>query len=140
MAKTRAPEGEELLKQCVQLLGDKHVVDLRGYDVRGVSSITDYYLVGSVRNDRQMKAAGQNLTRQLKLMGAHALHKDGELNSSTWVALDYIDCIVHLFTVPARRHYDIEELWRTHEKPVAQWVMAAPSAASRQDEESDDGE
>ena len=114
MAKTSAPEGEALLTLCMQLLGDKHVDDLRAYNVRGVSAITDYYLVGSVRNERQMKAAGQNLTRQLKVMGVHALHKDGELASSSWVVLDYLDCIVHLFSCEARLHYNIEEMWHRH--------------------------
>ena len=115
MAATTAPEGEGLLKLCAQLLGDKHVDNLRAYDVRGVSPITDYYLVGSVRNERQMKAAGQNLTRQLKRQGIHAFHKDGELSGNSWVVLDYLDCIVHLFDTAARQRYNIEALWRTHE-------------------------
>ena len=114
MVKLVAPEGEALLTLCMQLLGDKHVDDLRAYDVRGVSTITDYYLVGAVRNERQMKAAGQNLTRQLKLTGIHAMHKDGELASNSWVVLDYVDCIVHLFSCTARQHYHIEELWQKH--------------------------
>ena len=116
-----ALEGEGLLKLCAQLLGDKHVDNLRAYDVRGVSSITDYYLVGSVRNDRQMKAAGQNLTRQLKRQGIHALHKDGELSSNSWVVLDYLDCIVHLFDTASRQRYNIEALWRQHEMEAARW-------------------
>jgi ribosome-associated protein len=98
----------------VRLLQDKHVLALRGYDVRGVSSITDYYLVGAVRNERQMKAAGQNVTRQLKKRGVHALHRDGSMHGP-WVVLDYVDCIVHLFTHEARAYYDIEDMWRAHE-------------------------
>ncbi|MCX7846449.1 MAG: ribosome silencing factor [bacterium] len=123
MARQRVPEGRELLAQCCALLQDKHVIDLRAYDVRGLSAITDYYLVGSVRNDRQMKAAGQNLTRQLKKLGVRALHKDGEFASS-WIVLDYVDCIVHLFTVEARAHYDIESLWPECEIPVETLVPA----------------
>ncbi len=111
MAATTQPEGKELLELCMRLLGDKHVLNLHSYDVRGVSSITDYYLVGSVRNDRQMRAAGENLTRQLKKRGVRPLHKDGE-PQNTWVVLDYLDCIVHLFTMEARDHYHIEDMWR----------------------------
>ncbi len=110
MAQHSVPEGRDLLAQCHLLLQDKHVLDLRAYDVRGRSAITDFYLVGSVRNDRQMKAAGQNLTRQLKKLGVRALHKDGEMGSA-WIVLDFVDCIVHLFTVEARAHYAIEALW-----------------------------
>lgn len=117
MASHPVPEGRDLLAQCCLLLQDKHVINLRAYDVRGRSAITDFYLVGSVRNDRQMKAAGQNLTRQLKKLGVRAMHKDGTMGSA-WIVLDYVDCIVHLFTIEARAHYDIEALWPECEIPL----------------------
>jgi len=85
----------EFLKTCVNLLEDKHVIDIKVYDVREKSSITDFFLVGSVRNDRQMKAAGGNLVRQLKKLGIKSSHKDGEMDN-TWVVLDFIDCIIGL--------------------------------------------
>ena len=112
-------EGEQLLESCNNLLNDKHVHDIRAYDVRGVSSITDYYLVGSVNNDRQMKAAGENLTRQLKKQGVRPLHRDGGPQNS-WVVLDYLDCIVHLFLPETRDHYRIEELWKGCGIPIKQ--------------------
>jgi len=111
LAKSITPEGIEILQKCLHLLDDKHVIDLRAYDVRGQSPITDYFLVGGVRNERQMKAAGQNLVRQLKLQGVKPYHTDGPLNSSTWLVLDYVDCIIHLFSVEAREYYNIEEIW-----------------------------
>lgn len=123
MARQRVPEGRELLAHCCVLLQDKHVLNLRAYDVRNLSTITDFYLVGSVRNDRQMKAAGQNLTRQLKKLGVRAMHKDGEFGSS-WIVLDFVDCIVHLFTEEARAHYDIESLWPECEIPLATLMPA----------------
>ncbi len=104
-------EGENLLGKCVELLSDKHVFDLYAYDVRGVSSITDFFLVGSVNNNRQMEAAGGNLTRQLKKLGIKPLHKDGEMQNS-WIVLDYLDCIVHLFLPEERERYKIEQLWK----------------------------
>jgi len=104
-------ENKILLEKCAELLNDKHVFDLNAYDVRGVSSITDFFLVGSVNNDRQMKAAGENLTRQLKKLGVKPLHKDGEMQNS-WVVLDYLDCIVHLFIPKEREHYEIEKMWK----------------------------
>lgn len=111
MSKKNKYEGENLLKLCVELLSDKHVFDLKAFDVREVSSITDFFLIGSVNNDRQMKAAGGNLTRQLKKLGIKPLHKDGEMQSS-WVVLDYLDCIVHLFLPEEREHYNLEKIWK----------------------------
>ena len=111
MSKIKKCEGEILLEKCVELLSDKHVSDMRAYDVRGVSSITDFFLIGSVNNDRQMKAAGGNLTRQLKKLGIKPFHKDGEMQNS-WVVLDYLDCIVHLFLPEEREHYKLEQMWK----------------------------
>ena len=108
---TQNPEGKEILEQCIAMLEDKHVTDLRAYDVRGTSPITDYFLVGSVRNERQMKAAGQNLVRQLKKQGIRPYHTDGEMNNGTWVVLDYVDCIVHLFSRESRDYYHIDDIW-----------------------------
>jgi len=119
VVKTSPPEGVAVLELCVLFLADKHIGELRAYDVRGVSSLTDYYLVGTARNERQMKAAGQNVTRQMKKMGIHALHQDGQMGGN-WVVLDYVDCIVHLFNPAMRTHYDIEAMWRAHEIPVPQ--------------------
>lgn len=117
MAKPATPEGIDILRKCILLLDDKHVIDLQAYDVRGESPITDFFLVGAVRNERQMKAAGQNLIRQLKKQGVKPYHTDGPLNSSTWVVLDYIDCIIHLFSVEAREFYNIEEIWQDCRMP-----------------------
>ncbi|NLF38295.1 ribosome silencing factor [bacterium] len=114
MTKRTPPEGQELLELCATLLGDKHVLDMHAYDMRGRSSITDFYLVGTVRNSRQMKAAAVNLTQQLKKLGVRPLHRDGGM-LSTWVVLDYLDCIVHLFTPETRQYYDIESMWQEHE-------------------------
>ncbi len=102
MTKRTPPEGQELLGLCVGLLSDKHVLEMHAYDVRGRSSVTDFYLVGTVRNSRQMKAAGVNLTQQLKKLGVRPLHREGGMQS-TWVVLDYLDCIVHLFTPETRQ-------------------------------------
>ncbi len=103
---------KELVALCVKLLEDKHVQNLCAYDVREHSSITDYYLVGAVRNPRQMKAAGDNLTRQLKKRGVRMIHQDGQTTDNSWVVLDYLECIVHLFTEDTRAYYNIEELWQ----------------------------
>jgi len=110
LIKKIAKDTNELIKTCVNLLEDKHVIDIKIYDVREKSSITDFFLIGSVRNDRQMKAAGGNLVRQLKKLGIKSSHKDGEMDN-TWVVLDFIDCIIHLFTTESREHYNIQELW-----------------------------
>ena len=111
MSKKNKYEGEDLLKLCVELLSDKHVFNLQAFDVRGVSSITDFFLIGSVNNDRQMKAAGENLTRQLKKQGIKPFHKDGGMQNS-WIVLDYLDCIVHLFLPEERERLNLEKLWK----------------------------
>lgn len=128
MATQPPPEGHELLALCIRYLADKHVNELRAYDVQGVSSLTDFYLVGTARNERQMKAAGQNLTRQLKKHGVRALHQDGQLTGA-WVVLDYVDCIVHLFSPAMRSHYNLEELWQAYKIPITQTAATSATGA-----------
>ena len=110
--------------------------DIRAYDVRGISSITDYLVVGTVRNDRQMQAAAQNLTRQLKKLGVRPLHADCEMQN-IWIVLDYVDCIVHLFTPEARQYYALEDLWRGAEMPIKHLLAAAPAALNSPDASAD---
>ena len=114
--KKEIKESSSLVELCITALEEKQVSQLETYDVRGNSPITDYFIVGTVKNERQAKAAGQNLLRQLKNSGVRPFHADQVLDSSTWTVVDCIDVIVHLFTEAARDFYNIEELWKKSEE------------------------
>ena len=139
MAKTaKNPNLPEIVFTYRKLLEDKLVSDIKIYDVRGFSPITDFFIVGSVRNERQMQAAGQNLLKELKGMGVKPYSADETLSGNNWVAVDLVDVIVHLFTEEARAEYNIEEIWANRETFFEDMVptkKAAPKKAKPEPKE-----
>ncbi len=89
----------------------KKAVDLRLFDLRGVSSFTDFFLICSGTNARQIQAIADEITMQLKKTGQLPLGVEG-YDSAEWVLADYGDFIVHIFSEKARAFYDLERLWR----------------------------
>ena len=136
MAKTaKNPNLPEIVFTYRSLLEDKQVSDIKIYDVRGFSPNTDFFIVGSVRNERQMQAAGQNLLKELKGMGVKPYSADETLSGNNWVAVDLVDVIVHLFTEEARAEYNIEEIWANRETFFEDLVPAKKAAPKKAKEE-----
>ena len=103
---------------------DKKAEDLVILDVRGLSSIADFFVIMSGRSTRHVQGLAQAVDAALR----HKNVKDGNtegLNEGHWVLLDYNDVIVHIFYNEERSFYDIEGLW--HDAPR---VEIAPEAAS----------
>src|SRR5947209_15061907 len=80
-------------------------------DLKLVASFTDYFLITSGTNTRQVQAISDEVVEQLKKQGTRALRVEG-YNTAEWVLVDYGDFIVHVFEDKARRFYDLERLWR----------------------------
>ena len=76
------------------------------------SAFTDYFLVCSGANPRQIQAISDEVEDQLKRAGLHPAHIEG-YRQAEWVLLDYVDFVVHIFSERARRYYDLERLWKS---------------------------
>ncbi len=97
------------LDAAVSLMGDK-CEDLVVLDVRELSPVTDYIVIGTGTSDRQMRSALSNVEdvgkeHGFKRFGSHADER------ATWLLADFIDVVVHVFEPNARAHYDLEMLW-----------------------------
>jgi ribosome-associated protein len=90
---------------------DKKAHDLIVLDLRPVASFTDYFLIASGTNARQVQAIADEITERLKREGTRAERMEG-YQTAEWVLVDYGDFIVHIFEDKARRFYDLERLWR----------------------------
>lgn len=90
----------------------KKAADVRVLDLRGISSFTDFFVVCSGANTRQIQAIADEVGQQLKKHGQTPLGVEG-YDKSEWVLADYGDFIVHVFSQAARKFYDLERLWRT---------------------------
>ena len=80
-------------------------------DVGEIISITDYFVVSAGRNDRQVRAIVDEVSRQLRAAGAGPPRQTEGLSDSKWVLLDYGDFVVHVFDNEARAFYGLERLW-----------------------------
>ena len=80
-------------------------------DLRSLASFTDYFLITSGTNQRQVQAIADAVEERLKQAGTRPERIEG-YKTAEWVLLDYGDFIVHVFDDKARRFYDLERLWR----------------------------
>jgi ribosome-associated protein len=112
-AKARAGKAQEVnqAEEALNAASDKKALDPVVLDLREVASFTDYFVITSGANARQVQAIADAVVEQLKKQGTRALRTEG-YNTGEWVLVDYGDFIVHVFDNKARQFYDLERLWR----------------------------
>ena len=79
-------------------------------DLRGLSSITDFFVICSGNSDTHVEGIANNIEEKLEEHSAKLWHREGG-RRATWILLDYIDAIVHIFTEETRDFYGLERLW-----------------------------
>ncbi len=88
-------------------------------------AFTDYFLICSGSNPRQIQAISDEVELSLKRAGVYPNNIEGH-RQAEWVLLDYVDFVVHVFSEPARKYYDLERLWRTAKKLAPADLIAKP--------------
>jgi ribosome-associated protein len=96
--------------EAARLLDDRHCEDVRLLDVRGLSQVCDYVLVGSGTSDRQMKSVASEL-EDLGDEHDHPCFRSSRDTDATWIVTDFIDLVAHVFEPGQRTYYDLEGLW-----------------------------
>ncbi|HEX7059622.1 MAG TPA: ribosome silencing factor [Solirubrobacterales bacterium] len=105
-------DSEALGRRLAELADSKGAEEIVVLDMRGLVSYTDFLTICTARNDRQAQAIVDEVKLRLKReQGLLPGGADGE-GAAGWVVLDYLDCVLHVFTDEARRRYRLEELWR----------------------------
>jgi ribosome-associated protein len=79
---------------------------------KGSGAFTDYFVLCSGTNPRQVQAIADEVELRLKAADIRAAHVEG-YKQAEWVLLDYVDFVVHVFSEKARKFYDLERLWKT---------------------------
>ena len=79
---------------------------------KGSGAFTDYFVVCSGTNPRQIQAIADEVELRLKRTGLYPAHIEG-YRQAEWVLLDYVDFVVHVFAEHARRYYELERLWKS---------------------------
>jgi ribosome-associated protein len=87
-------------------------------DVRDLIVITDYFVIATGGSEPQVKTIVEEVERALRDLGMKPVRREG-LEDRTWVLLDFVDVVVHVFAPEERDYYDLERLWA--DAPVLEW-------------------
>ena len=98
-----------LAKHVADLALSKKAQDVVIMNLRGLSSVTDFFVVCSGDTDTQIKAIADGISAGLAEQGIPVWHR--EVGSPNWVLLDYVDVVVHVFHKHIRPFYNLEKLW-----------------------------
>lgn len=117
--KTEKINSRELAVQFAQLARERNAEDILVLDLRGLSPITNYFVIGTGTSSRQMCS----LADDLKVLGKkldNRVWKTAGLDAGSWIVMDFVDVVVHLFSQELRKHYDLELIWG--ESPRIDWT------------------
>ncbi len=102
---------DQIALAIAELAADRKAVDIVELDMRGLTSVADYFLICSGRSDRQTRAIHEGISLGMKQQhGLTPTRVDG-VTEATWILMDYGDVIVHVFTPETREFYRLEQLW-----------------------------
>ena len=113
----RAEELDGRILTALQAASDKKAMDLMVLDLREIASFTDFFVITSGANERQVQAISDEVLERLKKRGSPAARVEGR-KTAEWILLDYGDFIVHVFADKARKFYDLERLWRESKRLI----------------------
>jgi ribosome-associated protein len=101
---------QEIAEQAALSMLAKNAADVMIIDLRGLSSIADYFVIGTAGSEPQIKAVVEQVTVDLKESETAPWHTEGK-QSWRWVLLDYVDVVIHVFRAEVRAFYGLERLW-----------------------------
>ena len=104
-------EFDERIRQTLNAAWEKKALDLTVLDLREIASFTDFFVIATGTNKRQVQAISDEVVDQLKRSGTRAARVEG-YQTAEWILVDYGDFVLHVFDEKARRFYDLERLWR----------------------------
>jgi ribosome-associated protein len=121
-------DSEALSLRFAELADSKQAEDIVVLDMRDLVAYTDFLVICTARNERQARAVVDEVRVQVK--GESGILPGGVdgAGEAGWVILDYLDCVLHVFTTEARDRYQLEDLWR--EAPRLELDLDAPEASS----------
>ena len=104
------------LQLAIKCAADKKAIDIVGLDLRDIASFTEFFVIATGNNQRQVQAIADEINEQLKKqLQTRPVRIEG-YTSAEWVLLDYGDFVFHIFNGEAREFYDLARLWRDARK------------------------
>jgi ribosome-associated protein len=100
----------ESAQLCAEAAESKKAFDIQILDLRGLTYITDYFVICSGNNTTQVSAIADWVEHALAKAGRRPSHVEGSVGSR-WVLMDYGDVVIHVFDEETRIYYSLEKLW-----------------------------
>jgi ribosome-associated protein len=106
-----AVDAAKLADRIAAIASDKKAHDIRLIDLRGIVSYTDFFILCTGNTERQAKAIHDAVLKELKDADGLLPRRVEGLTESRWILMDYLDCVVHVFTPDSRAFYRLDQLW-----------------------------
>jgi ribosome-associated protein len=111
-------DGRDIALFAARMADEKRAEDILVYDLRGLTDLTDYFVIATAHSKAQLRAIIETISRELKAGGTTKLGQEGSDNGQ-WILLDYADCVIHIFSPQLREYYGLESLWG--DAPKVEW-------------------
>jgi ribosome-associated protein len=122
---------KQQLSQAIGACVEKKAEDIAILELEKDSgAFTDYFVVCSGTNPRQIQAISDAVEERLETAGMRPTHVEG-YKQAEWVLLDYVDFVVHVFSEKSRKYYDLERLWKSAKRLQPMDLLARKRAARR---------
>jgi ribosome-associated protein len=123
-------QSEQLARHLAAIADSKKAEDVVVLDMRKLVAYTDFLAICTARSERQARAIVDEVRLRVKRdTGLLPGGVDGG-GDAGWTILDYLDCVLHVFTPEARERYGLEDLWRDAPRLELEDAPEAPEAAS----------
>jgi ribosome-associated protein len=111
-AESKAERSQALALRLAELADSKAATEIVVLDMRGLVAYTDFLAICTARNERQARAIADEAKMRLKQEQQLLPAGSEAAEAAGWIVLDYLDCVLHVFTEEERRRYQLEDLWR----------------------------
>jgi ribosome-associated protein len=108
----KAARSDALARRLAELADSKAASEIVVLNMRELVSYTDFLTICTARNERQARAIADEVKLQLKQEEELLPGGSEAAEAAGWIVLDYLDCVLHVFTEEARKRYALEDLWR----------------------------
>lgn len=115
-------EALEFARRAARIADEMRAEDVVVLDLRGLSPVTDFFVICTGTSDRQMRALADEIRESARRLGRRPFGVEG-YERAQWILMDFVDVVIHIFDEPRRNYYDLELLWG--DAPRVEWSLPA---------------
>ena len=108
--KNRVENSQQIATQMADLMVDKKALDIQILDVRGLTTLTDFFVICTSESQPQSRAICNHIEDEMLKEGIKPWHKEG-IEKLDWVLVDFVNIVAQIFSRESREYYDFERLW-----------------------------